>query len=81
MKVFHSKGIRSNESSYLLEDTKKSMEIISIENLMHSIKRFTLYAKNILWVLSSNGNLYEHNFHLKTFEIIENCGQIQSYTI
>lgn len=70
--------MKSDENSYLLKDAANSIEQIEVmaEQSMHQIMQTLLINEQILWILLSNGILYEYNFDTKQSLVIEGSERI-----
>lgn len=83
MKTFISNEMKCGENSYLLHDSTSSDDKIMFTADVSSLRvlSFTLLNENYLWILLSNGNLYEYNFCKNIFTVIEDPGQIRCYVM
>lgn len=80
MKITFPKEIEPAEDTYFLKSSKIETYQLDLDNNIQ-ISQFELINKNLLWILSSNGNLYEHNTATKQLLCIEDSQQIHSFIL
>lgn len=83
IRTFISNEMKCGENSYLLHDSMNSdyKIMLTADVSSHRVLSFTLLNENYLWILLSNGNLYEYNFCKNVFTVIKDPGQICCYVI
>lgn len=83
IKTFITNEMKCRENSYLLHDSMNSDDKIMLTADVSSLRvlSFTLLNENYLWILLSNGNLYEYNFCKNVFTVIKDPWQIRCYVM
>lgn len=78
MKIPISLEVKSNANTYLLQNNLHAIENIELSTGDSSMQivLLTVIDKNSIWILFSDGKLYEYNFCNNQFGIIEHSEQI-----
>lgn len=78
MKIPISMKIKSNANTYLLQDTLNAIDNIELNEGDSSLQvvLLTPMDKNSIWILFSNGKLYEYNFCINKYGIIKDSERI-----
>lgn len=80
MKIIFPKEIEPAEDTYFLKNSKIETYKLDLDSNFQ-VSQFESMNKNLLWILSSNGNLYEHNTATNALMCIEDTQQIRSFIL